>query len=444
MTNSSHVCGGQSDYLSFDVPSECQASTIEATVAWEYSAQIQLIRSELSLGSNSGECSSCNTIIPQTFNPTTIPAGSVQIQPLCLTGVGQPISFWEISNTNSHDVVVYLSRRGSSNYTAFEIASQSKVYFETSSDREEDIYELSILNGQRYILVDSSSPPTQNCPVIASGCCDQLTIKNPNPFSISILYEVYSLQGVLETLSPLIMYPCGLDPSACTYVIPGVSMGSSLIVHQQTLSGQLASEQFSRFDLEKDCPSDCAALTTTGFSTSGSSGTTGTSGTTGSTGVTTWFPITSGSSTGSEGTCKHQLQCVNSQSVWDWNLCRCSPCPLDNTTCENEGKMFDPIVCSCNKTESNGGGGGSQTNKAAITGGTVTAGTVAGAAAAALYFLAKRKKQPEEEVIDADLTFANVIESNPLYQDPMPTYDNPIYEGGDHGQGHGHEDHAAF
>jgi len=444
-TNSSSggTCG-DSNQICFEVPETCQGNQIEATLSWEYSAEIQLVRSDLNLGSMGGSCSACNTIVPETYNPTPIPSGSVLMEPVCLTGFSSAISFWKLTNTNPQNVTVYVKRRTSSlsDLQSYLLLGYSSLNFETSEDKETDVYELYIKNGNTYVLVDSSSPPGQNCPVNASGCCDKITLKNPNTFSISILYEVYSLSGALETRSPLILYPCSTGAAACTFTVPQVSVGASLKILQQTLTGQLATVEYSREQLTTDCPENCAVVTT-GTTSSPQTTSTSTTRTTGTTGVTTWtIPTTSTGSTTSS-VCPEVVKCKYGGALWDPVLCKCTPCPITNQTCLNQGQVFDEIACHCDDKDSTSGGGGSKDNSAAITGGTVTAGTVAGAAAAALYFLAKRKKKPEEEVVDADLTFANVIESNPLYQDPMPTYDNPIYEGGDeHPHGHEHESHS--
>ena len=429
ISNETKDCSVSNDPISFAISSSCQgAASLEVTIAWQYSAEIQLVRSDLNFGSASGECSTCTTIVPETYQQG-IPAGSIQLTPLCITGVREPYSFWELSNMNPQAVNAFISKRGANLYTPYTVPAGSSIYFQTSGDTPNDIYEVTILNGNNRILVDSSLPAANSCPVNASGCCDQLTIRNPNPFRISILYQVYDLEGTLEAQNAVILYPCSDGSSqGCSYVIPEVSVASSLVIQEQTLSGQLASLRYSREQLQTGCSDTCIPISTTSGRTTGTTGT-GTSGTTGTTGVTS-LDITGLPTTGTTGTCDHYLQCVHPQSVWDWNLCKCIHCPIDNDTCALKNQEFDEIVCSCNGTSPTSGGGGTQTNTAAITGGAVSAGTVAGAAAAALYFLARRKKQPEEEVIDADLAFAHVIESNPLYQDPMPTYDNPIYEGG--------------
>lgn len=434
-------CALSEDNYSFAISKTCQSTSwVEVTIAWEYSSEIRLVRSDLQLGSSSsGSCTSCHTIVPETYNPTPIPDGSVQLNPICLTMTGftKTVSRWELTNSNNFSAPVYVSKEGSTDRTAWEVPANSKIAFETTGDGVDTIYEVSILMGSKYIVLDRSAPPSNSCPVTASGCCSQLLIRNPNNFTIAVAYFVYGLKGEFQKQGYKVLYVCNETLETCTVVVPGVTVASSLIVSQLNLSGSLQNTSFSRQELQKDCSENCVPFTTSSSST-GTSGSSATTGSTGTTGVTTFVPTTSGT-TVTTGSCPTRV-CAHNQSTWDSTQCKCVGCPLTTKICklQDPHSVFDDIICQCNATDSNSGGGGKKTNTAAVTGGTVAAGTMAGAAAAALYFLGKRKKKPEEEVVDADLAFANVIESNPLYQDPMPTYDNPIYEGDNEHENHGH------
>jgi len=308
------------------------------------------------------------------------------------------------------------------------IPAQSTQQFWTTRVADSEVWELYIqTDSGEEIFVTRVEASNTVCPLRYEGCCGGLTLVNDGAYTVNILVEVY-FGDDLESRSVETILPCSeQNTTACqSQVIEFNNYPRTVLVLQKLPDGEYDIQTISTDqNLSDNCP---VCIITTG--TTGTSATTGTTGTS----VTTQITTTEISSTTGHHSCPPGSpvtspdQCKGG-STFNSDGCFCENCRLLNLEqpCQ-QGEELNGDTCECVGGNSTTGGSASTGSTTVIAGSLAGAASVAGAVGAAAWFLMNRKKRPQEEVLETTDVFANVVEQNPLYLDPVPTYENPIYE----------------
>jgi len=357
------------------------------------------------------------------------------LTPQCITGFPKSLRWWGIFNSNQFSLSyrMVLTQSGDSAPSppveiTGEVQANSEIFFATDAYDDNEVWDLYALSESGTdIHIVSQTVSSDVCPVRAEGCCGSITLYNDAPFMIKVLIDVLDGESFEERI-PYTLLPCTSDnTTACYFQISTFnSSPRTYLVSQMLPSGEMSVVTFDTTeDLSQNCDQCPGTTGTSGTSDIATTGTTGTSfqiSTTGdytSTGSTYVCPL---------GSVVTEPEDCKGGSQFDYILCICENCPLASLPQPCSEGIFNVSTCECiGSSNSTAGGSGGQPTTTYVTSGVLGAGTVAGALGAAAYFLANRKKQPEEQVEGIEDVFAHVVEQNPLYVDPLPTYENPIY-----------------